>query len=102
ADELDGTDRAERHPVDGEIEANIHQREHASQQQHAPSGGQVEAAVVAPGTAPSREHYRGACDPQPRYTEWRNAREQENREGRAQVVEDRADQEEGEWRNALA
>ena len=61
----------------------------------------VQPCQRAPRPAPEREHERGGGDPQPRHPERVDAHEQQHREGRPEVVEDRAADEVDVGRNAL-
>ena len=55
----------------------------------------------APRPPPEREDDRRRGDPQPRDAERLDQREEQHREGRAEIVEDRADEEEGVRRHAV-
>ena len=83
---------AERQPVDREVEAAVHQREHGAPGQQQPPAVAVEPREAAR-PAPEREDQRGRGDPQPGDAEHVDAREQQHGERRAEVVEDRADDE---------
>ena len=73
---------------DREIEASIHQRQHdAQRQQHAPLGPGC-ADQEAPGPTPQRKDHGGAGDAEPRHSKYRDAGEEEHREGRPKIVED--------------
>ena len=85
--------RRERLPVDREVEAAVHQRQDAPPGQQQPPAAAIEAGERAPGAAPAREDQRGRDDAQPGHAEHVDAREQQHGERRAEVVEDRADDE---------
>ena len=100
-DELDRGDGRERQPLDREIEDRIHRREDGAErdddQQRPPIGAQEEP----PRPPPEREDDRRRRDPEPRDAERLDQREEQHREGRAEIVEDRADEEEGVRRDAV-
>ncbi len=89
-EELDRGDGAEREPVDGDVEAAVHEREDGAPLQEEGACVRVEPAPQAPGAAPEREDQGGGGDPQPGDAEDVDADEQQHREGGAEVVEDRA------------
>ena len=91
--ELDRRDGAERQPVDGDVEAAVHDREDGAPLHEQDPRLPVELGPQAPGAAPEREDERGGGDPQPGDAEDVDADEQQDREGGAEVVEDRADDE---------
>ena len=91
--ELDRGDRAERQAVDGEVEAAVHERQHAAPGHEQPARLAVELRQHAPGPPPDGEDERGGGDAQPGHAEHVHPREQQHREGRAEVVEDGADDE---------
>ena len=91
--ELDGGDGAERYAVDGEIEAAVHRGEHDRPPGHESPDVTAQRPPDGPSYPPQPEHRRGRSDPQPRNTEWFDPREQQYRDRRTQVVEDRTDDE---------
>ncbi len=86
--ELDRGDRAQREPVDREVEARVHRREDQSHRDHGAVPEQP------PRTPPDGEDDRGARDPEPRDTEWLDPGEEQDGERGPEVVEDGADDEE--------
>ena len=92
--ELDRGHRAEGQPVDGDVEAGVHDGEDDAEGEHEPPDVPPATAHCPPWTPPRREHGARARDPQPRDPERVDAREEQHREGRPEVVEDRADDEE--------
>ena len=81
---------AERQPVDREVEAAVHQREHAAELRAA-----SRSRSSGHGRRQAREHHRRGRDPQPGGAERPDADEQQHGERRAEVVEDGADGEVG-------
>jgi hypothetical protein len=93
-EELDGAHGRQRQPVDGQVEEAVHRGQGDPEGQQHPPLTVAEPGDQAPGAPPQREHDGGAGDAQPGHPEHRDVREQQHREGRPEVVEDRADQEE--------
>jgi hypothetical protein len=94
AQELDRAHRRQRQPVDGEVEQHVHRGKHGAQAgEHQPLTG-AGRGEDAPGTAPQGEHHRGRGDPQPGHPGRRDMGEQQHGQGRAEVMEHRADHEE--------
>ena len=87
--ELDRGDRAQRQPVDREVEAAVHDREDRAQRD------QQRVAQERPRPPPGREHHGRRRDPQPARAQRPDAREEQDRERRAEVVEHRAAHEPG-------
>ena len=88
--ELDRRHGAERQPVDGDVEADVHHGEHRPHGDDEPPPGDVEGGERPPRAAPGGEDQRRARDAQPRDPERLDEREEEHGEGRPEVVEDRA------------
>jgi hypothetical protein len=87
--ELDRGDGAEWQPVDGQVEQAVHHREHRGPGAEQPPGSTVEHPPDPPGPAPHGEDQRSGGDAQPRHSQGLDAGEQEHRERRPEVVEDR-------------
>ena len=90
--ELDRRHGAERQPVDGEVEAAVHHREHGSPGEQQPPPGAIGRSHGAPGRRQS-ENTSAAAAIRSHATPNADTREQQHRERGAQVVEDRADDE---------
>ena len=75
------------------IEARIHQRQHDTEARDDPALAIVQPPVIAPWPPPQGEDRPGARDPEPGDAERGQMGEEKHREGRAQIVEDRADEE---------
>ena len=99
--ELDRGHRAERQPVDGDVEADVHHREHRAQREDEPRPGGVEGRERPPRPPPRGEDRRRGRDPEPRDPEGRHEREEKHGEGRPQVVEDGAADEVGLGRDPI-
>ena len=93
--ELDGRDGRQRQPVDRQVEAAVHRGEHRPPGEHQPAGRPVQPCPAAPRPPPGTEHHRRGRDPQPGDAEHVDAHEEQHREGRPEVVEDRAADEPG-------
>ena len=94
AEELDRADRGERQPVDGQVEQRVHGGEHGAEREQHPPPVRRGVAKHPPRSAPEREHHGRGGDPQPGHAEHLDVREQQHRQRRAEVVEDRAGEEE--------
>ena len=99
--ELDRGDRPEREPVDGDVEADVHHRQDRPHRDHEPPPGEIERRQRPPGPAPHREDQRRAGDAEPRDPERLHEGEEEDGEGRPEVVEDRRADEVGRGRHPL-
>jgi hypothetical protein len=94
AQELDRAHCRQRQPVDGEVEQHVHRGEDDAQAgEHQPLTG-AGRGEDTPGPAPQGEHRRGRGDPQPGHARRRDMGEQQHGQGRAEVMEHRAGQEE--------
>ena len=91
--ELDRGDGAQRQPVDREVEAGVHRREHRPPGHQQSAGVALEPRPGLPGPAPQREHHRRRGDPEPGDAQDVDPGEQQHRERGAEVVEHRADHE---------
>src|SRR4051812_38973099 len=94
----DGRDSGERQQVDRDVEARVHHGEHRAERGDEAPPAPVERAQHVHGRAPEREDGRRRGDPQPGDAEHVHAREEQHRERRPEVVEDRAAGEVGVWR----
>ena len=65
AEELDGADRRQRQPVDGEVEQRVHRRQHGPQADQHQRWRGLERRDQPPRPAPEGEDHRRAGDPQP-------------------------------------
>jgi hypothetical protein len=93
AEELDRADRREREPVHSQVEQRVHHGQDGAQAREDPALVGGRGTQHPPGPAPGREHDRRRRDPQPRHAQDVDPREQQHRERRPEVVEDRTDQE---------
>jgi hypothetical protein len=91
--ELDRRHGAQRKAVDRDVETGVHHREHGAPREQQALSRAIESLERATGAAPQGEYERRPRDPQPGHTEDLDAREEEHRERRSEVVEDRADDE---------
>ena len=89
-DELDRSDRGERQVVDRDVEAHVHRCEDGTERDEEPRTLAVEPRDHPPGATPEREHECGRGDAKPRDAEDVDPREEQDGEGRAEVVKDGA------------
>ena len=94
-DELDRGNGRERQTVDRNVEAGVHDREDRAEREDQQLPLTVERPELAPGPAPEGEDERRRGDSQPRDAEHVDPCEEQDRERRAEVVEDRAPDEVG-------
>ena len=94
-DELDRGHRRERQAVDRDVEAGVHERKDRAERDDQQLPVAVEGRESPPGPAPEGEDERRRGDSQPRDAEHVDPCEEQDRERRAEVVEDRAPDEEG-------
>ncbi len=90
ADELDRGYGRERQAIDRDVEAGVHQCEDGPECEEQPLRLTVEQTQRVPRSAPDGQDDRCRGDPQPRDAENVDTDEQQDRERRAEVVEDRA------------
>ena len=92
--ELDRGHRPEREAVDGDVETDVHHRERRAEREHDRASFAIESRKSPPRPSPEGEHRRSACDSEPGDAERVDPGEEEHRERRPEVVEDRAPDEE--------
>jgi hypothetical protein len=90
---LDSADGAQREAGNRQVEARVHGGEDDAERHQRAELRRRQAAHQSPGSAPHRKDDRGARNAQPRNTQDVHLLEQENGEGRAEVVEHGAHQE---------
>ena len=90
ADELDRRNRRQREPVDRDVEADVHRGEDGAQRDDQRPPAAIEREERPPGPPPEGEDRGGGGDPEPRDAEHVHPGEQQDREGRPEVVEDGA------------
>src|SRR5205823_7913800 len=93
-EELDGPDRRQGQAGNGLVEAGVHRGEDQPEADNPPSVVGREGNKITPGPTPQGKDRRGAGDPEPGGAEGRNLGKQQHGEGRAEIVEDRTDEEE--------
>jgi hypothetical protein len=98
-EELDRRNRAERQAVDCDVEADVHRRQHHAHGDHRQAPVRIEPCEGTPRSAPQGEDERGGGDPDPGHAQRLDEDEEQDGEGRSEVVEDRtADEEALGWR----
>ena len=93
--EFDRRDRAERQPVDRQVEAHVHHRQDGAPGDKRPPASLVETGDEPPRSPPDREDGSRGGDPEPGDAEDVDPCEEQHRERRPEVVEDRAADEVG-------
>ena len=88
--ELDRGDGPEREAIDCDVEAGVHDREDDPPRSEQTLAGAIELGVGPPWPPPGSEDHCRRRDPKPGDAEHSDPGEQENRERRAQVMEDGA------------
>ena len=88
--EFDRRDGAEREVIDGGVETRVHRREHGAHERHEPARRRVGGGESSPRPSPCAQDDRRAHDPKPRDTQRLDPGEQQDGEGRTEIVEDRA------------
>ena len=97
----DGTEEFDcRHRPEGDagdclVEGAVHEPEDGSQEEHGSPLTAREATNRLPGPPPEEEDERGGGDAKPGHCRWSKAREQQHREGRAEIPRHRAEDEVG-------
>jgi hypothetical protein len=97
-EELDRGDRAQGQPVDRLVEDRVHHAEHDPEPEQEQPARAVEPRERPPRTAPHGEDDRGGGDAEPGDAQHVDAGEEKDGEGGAEVVKDRAADEEGRGR----
>ena len=92
--ELDRADGAQREAGDRQVKARVHRRQHDPKRYKCPELGGRQAPHEPPGSSPQTEDKGRAGDAQPGNAQHINLLEEEDCKGRAEVVKNRADQEE--------
>jgi len=99
--ELDCGDGAEWEPVDGDVEAVVHQREHGAERDHESLHVALGNEEHPPWPPPDRKHDSSGDDTQPRHAAHRDRGEEQHSERGSQVVEDRRTDEPEVWRDSV-
>jgi len=94
AEKLDRADRGQRQPVHRQVEQRVHRRQHDAEPEQHPPLGRAEPGDHPPRAPPHRKDHGRARDPQPGDPEHADVDEQQHRQRRAEIVKDRAHQEE--------
>ena len=92
-EKFDRADRAQRQTINRQIETQVHAAEHHAQSHDVAARRGTLLQEITPWPSPHGEDQRGAGDPQPGDAEWFDAGKQQDGEGRAEVMKDRADDE---------
>jgi hypothetical protein len=100
-DELDRRHARQRHVVDSEIEGAVHQRQGEPERDDQHPCAPIAVDQNAPRAPPDRKDRGGRRDPQPGDSQHAHMSEEQNGEGRAEIVEHRADHEERMRRHAI-
>jgi hypothetical protein len=101
AEKLDSPDRAEREPLDGQIEERVHGGEDDAELDQRDPGTSTHRSKQAPGPSPRCEDGRGAGDAQPRHAQDVDPAEEKSGECGPEVMEDRAHKKEDVRRDAV-